>query len=99
MQTTFNAIYTLTFVSQIAHLSPPHAAAQYTFQYDDNKNLQRMTLPSGLSYAIDRSLGVGFLRTSFVGSNGMDMLVMDNNDQGSLLSIYYPGLLIYFCLQ
>ncbi|XP_078481639.1 teneurin-3 isoform X2 [Ciona intestinalis] len=84
-------LWRYTYGNKISHLSLSSPPAQYTFTYDDNQSLQRVTLPSGLSFAVDRRLGIGFIRHTFLGSTGKTSLIIDRNDKGEILSSYYPG--------
>lgn len=63
----------------------------YTFLYDDNRNLQTVSLPSGATYRINRQLGIGFRRTEVTGIAAEKLLVIDENDRGRKLSVSRPG--------
>nr|CAB3264552.1 teneurin-3 [Phallusia mammillata] len=80
-----------TYGNLMARMIPPHSTGHFTFAYDGSSNLHKLTLPSGLTYTLDRRIGIGFVRTTFIGADGVDMLVLDNNDHGSPLAVYYPG--------
>ncbi|XP_076799431.1 teneurin-3-like isoform X4 [Clavelina lepadiformis] len=76
---------------RIVHLSVPGASSQYTFSYNHDDSLQRVTLPSGLGYTIDKKIGTGFMRTTISGPGNTLTLVQDHNDRGNLLTTFYPG--------
>uniref|UniRef100_H2YAD0 EGF-like domain-containing protein n=1 Tax=Ciona savignyi TaxID=51511 RepID=H2YAD0_CIOSA len=84
-------LWRYTYGNKISHLSLPTPSSQFTFTYDENESLQRVTLPSSLSFAVDRRIGVGFIRNSFQGTNGRTALIIDRNDKQEILSTFYPG--------
>ena len=70
----------------------PGTTAQYTYTHDDAGGLERLTLPSGASYHINRMLGVGFMRITISDPDGAFAYMQDQDDHGNILSAFHPGI-------